>query len=467
MMIWLRRILLVLLIVSALLCGAFFSVGGMQMVRLMRGPALPPTPTDATPASDVVFLQEAVLRNERGATSEQLARFRRAIDAAPPAASPDDFTIIASEALAQLDNAHSTLSEQVMRRLPIRLHWLADGLIVVKGRPEQVGLLGRKVVEIGGRSPDELAGQATKLVGGGTPGWVRYRSEYFLTAPAALRALGASTSGDTVVLQTIDRSGSSETTEIRADPEITHCATFWAWTDALPGDTHFRTGGWVTLLKPDSSLPLYQQEPARLFLVRDLPEHDAVYLRMSGSVNDDDETAAKFTERASDTLRKTGRRNAIVDFRYNWGGSFNLSLPFTTAIVRAIPPDGRIYLITGPNTFSAGLIAASQFKRYAAGRLSVVGGDVGDHLRFRAEGMLVTMPATGAEAYVTSAWDDVADDCGWFSDCWPPNKFFLKGVGTLTPDLRVANTWESYASGRDRIVEAVFGDIAQRRSSRR
>jgi len=460
-----RKIVFGLLIMMALLVGAFFSVGGMQVVRLMRGPELPPTPRTPTPASDVAYLKQAVLRNERGATSAQFAHFVRTIDAAPAANTPDDFTVIASQALAQLDNAHSTLSELVMRRLPIRLHWLADGLIVVKARPDQAALLGRKIVEIGGLSPDDLVGRAAELVGGGTPGWVRFRSEYFLSAPAALRALGAITSGATVVVRATDPAGSMVTTPLTAEPEIAPCATFWAWRDSLPGDASCGTQGWVTLLKPDSSLPLYLQEPSNLFLLRDLTEHDAVYLRMSGSVDDRNETAAQFTRRASNTLRQTGRRNAIVDFRYNWGGSFNLSLPFTKAIATAIPPNGRIYLITGPNTFSAGLIAASQFKRYAASRLSVVGEDVGDRLRFRAEGMLVTMPATGAEAYITSAWDDVLEDCGWFSDCWPPGKFLLRGVGTLTPDLRVANTWDSYIHGQDRIVEAVSMDITRRRNS--
>jgi hypothetical protein len=220
------------------------------------------------------------------------------------------------------------------------------------------------------------------------------------------------------------------------------------------------------LLKVDSSLPFYLQEPSNLFLLRDLAEQDAVYLRMSGSVDDRNETAAHFTRRASDALRKTGRSNAIVDFRYNWGGSFNLSLPFTKAISKAIPPEGRIYLITGPNTFSAGLIAASQFKRYAAGRLSIIGEEVGDRLRFRAEGMIMTMPATGAEVYITSAWDDVREDCGWLSDCWPPNKFLLKGVGTLAPDLRVSNTWDSFINGRDQLLEAALVDITRRRTRR-
>lgn len=94
--------------------------------------------------------------------------------------------------------------------------------------------------------------------------------------------------------------------------------------------------------------------------------------------------------------------------------------------------------------------------------MTIVGEEAGDRLRFRGEGIMVTLPATSAEAYLATAWDDVAADCGWFGDCWPPNKFLLRGVGSLDPDIRVANTWESYRMGRDLLVEAVFDDILRR-----
>jgi len=45
------------------------------------------------------------------------------------------------------------------------------------------------------------------------------------------------------------------------------------------------------------------------------------------------------------------------------------------------------------------------------------------------------------------------------SDCWPPNKFLLRGVGAFGPERRVANTMASYAAGRDRVLEAVLDDI--------
>ncbi len=464
MKLWVRRLSCSLLSLVGVLTVAFFALGGMQIVHVLRGPSLPAAPAQASPSSDVLFLRETVLANER-ATPEELERFSRVLDRAPAVTSVDDFTVLATRALAELGNAHSTLSLPVMHRLPIRLHWLDDGLIVVKARQEYAQLLGRKILAIDGVAPDELAERARQLVGGGTPGWARYRSEYFLTAPTALRFLGAADGGGDTVLQTVDSTGVSEEVHLPVDAEAVPCPVFLAWMESLPGDEHCGTAGWRTLLAPGPSLPLVQQEPKKLYLVRDVPEHDALYLRMNGSVNSVDETAAAFVARASIAMRTSGRRNVIVDLRYNWGGGFDLSLPLARAVARDAPAVGRIYLIVGPNTFSAGLITASQLKAYAPTRLTIVGEGVGDQLRFRAEGALVTLPATRTEAYVTSAWDDVGETCGWFADCWPPNKFALRGVGTFAPGLRVGNTWASYAAGRDLVVEAIYSDIAGRTSN--
>ena len=81
--------------------------------------------------------------------------------------------------------------------------------------------------------------------------------------------------------------------------------------------------------------------------------------------------------------------------------------------------------------------------------------------------LMANLPATRIEVYVPNAWDDVGKGCGLFDDCWPPNKFLLKGAGTLEPDIRAANDWASYREGRDLIVDAILSDIANPATGRR
>lgn len=452
----------VVVIVVAALFGAFFLIGGGQVVRAAIGPDLPAAVVPGTPETDLAFLRSAVLSNERGATEAQMHRFLEIMDEAAAPQSAEDLTLIAARALAAFDNAHTTPIRPLMRRLPVRFHWTSDALVIVKARPEYAALLGRRVVSLGGRTPEELLVAMPQLVGGGTPAWVRYRSAYYYSAPTALAVLGALANDHVVEVRTMDAAGMEETIALSADSEFMRGDPFWDFLDAMPGDTHFDTDGWQTLLRPEQSLPLYQQEPQKLFLVRDVPEQRAVYLRMNGSINDDGETISQFTRRVLEQVTTTAPENIVVDFRHNRGGNYVAVLPLVRGLARSTPRNGRLYLIVGPNTFSAGLLAASQFRRIIPDRLTIVGGEVGDRLRFRGEGFVVRLPATGVEVYLSTAWDDVSEDCGWLDECWPPNKFLLRGVGSLTPDIPADNTWASYASGEDLVIAAVWADVANR-----
>jgi hypothetical protein len=425
---------------------AFLSVGGMQMITVFRGPDLPAAESPPTLDGDLAYLRAAVIRNEHGASPAQFERFTQVLDRAPPARSVDEVTLVASQSLAAFENAHTTMMAPAMHRLPVRLHWTADALIIVKARPEFAALLGRRVISFGGKTPEEMLAAMPRLVGGGTAGWVRYRSEYFYSAPAALALLGATTQNGAMEVRTVGPDGGEQTLTLTADAEALPGDPFWDFRDSFPDDRHFETDGWVTLLHAHDTLPLYLQATNTIFLLRDLPEQRAIYVRMNGILDDTSESVAHFTQRVLALAAQRNPRNIIVDFRYNRGGDYTMALPLVRDLARSTPSNGRVYLIVGPNTFSAGLLAASQFKHFLPHRLTIVGDDVGDQLRFRGEGLMITLPASHADIYLGTAWDDVARDCGWFADCWPPNKF--------------SNTWQSYRERRDLVMDAVFRAIA-------
>lgn len=120
-----------LLTLVLLVASAFVSVGGMQVVTMLRGPDLPSSRSSTSPAEDLLYLREAVLRNERGATPEQYRRFTVVIDTAELPATSDDLTLVASQALAQFANAHTTHLERNPFRLKRSRHGRRSARIVV------------------------------------------------------------------------------------------------------------------------------------------------------------------------------------------------------------------------------------------------------------------------------------------------------------------------------------------------
>jgi hypothetical protein len=396
-------------VVTALILGAFLAIGGFQMIKIMRGPILPSPQIAQSPTGDLEYLRHVVLKNERGLSPDKLDRFDqtiRTLSSSSPANS-DAASIIAARAMVTLDNAHSTLTDPRLHRSPVRAHWFADGLFIVKARPELANLVGSKITGIGGKTPDQLLRRMSELVAG-NESWRKYRSEYFLVAPAAIAFLGGKVN-DSVILSVADSNGKTSSLSVEADPDVLPSDAFWEWENQLPSDTSFKTNGWKTLLSADMHLPLYLEEPQRLFLLRDLPGHDAVYIRMNGSINDDTKPIKQFVEESLARVKTSHRKNVIVDFRFNWGGGYDETIKFTRDLPATVPVDGRIYLVTGPNTFSAGLIATARLKHFGGDKVIIVGQPAGDYLQFRAEGFLINLPATGITAYVSTARATIFD----------------------------------------------------------
>lgn len=450
---WIVGVCLSLTIVLAIL---FMSVGGMQMLPQSTIPIVDPP---YSLESDLAFLGEVVVSNESHLTQEQLANFEKVLARAGSITTADELSLIASQALAVFNNAHTTVLKPEMRRLPLRFHWTSDGLIVVKSTQEFSNLLGHRISRLGNKTPEEMLSKVKLVVGGGTKAWQRYRSEYYFSAPSALSLFGADVESYTLSIESESPNGEVLTHIITASEETMPGDPFWDFLDSFPNNSSFGTEGWVTLLTQGQSLPLYLQQTEQLHSFHLLSDYSALYMRMNASFDDEDISINELISRAVEGIDSVGLKNAVVDFRFNRGGDYTKVLPLVKVLSKSIPDDGQIYLIVGPNTFSAGIIASSQFKRYAPDKLTVVGSEMGDKLRFKAEGFYPKLPHTGIQLYLTRGWTDLIQGCGWFDDCWPPNKILLRKIGILTIDIPVENNWESYRNGRDLVVEAIISDI--------
>ncbi|WP_231757856.1 hypothetical protein [Microbulbifer elongatus] len=457
----LKKIVIGYVLFNLVLAGLFLSAGGLQM---LAKPKIPPIESTTSLAADLKYFQQIVLANEKGITPQQATEFTQIIERASSPQTVDELTLIVLRALSIFDNAHTTALTTKMYRLPVRFHWTANGLIIVKARPDYSTLLGHRIVTLGGKTPEALLPKSAILTGGGTESWRKYRSEFLFSAPSALALLGSRIDDGAVQIQTESPDKVHTTIRLRAEADLKPGDPFWEFRNAFPEDEHFETDGWVSALSKTEDLPLYLQETEKLHLLRDMPSHDAIYVRMNASFADKNESLEHFEQRIIDLANADNAKNVIVDFRFNRGGDYTKALPIVRTIADTVPANGRIYLIVGPNTFSAGIIAASQFKHLAPEKLVVVGSEVGDKLRFRAEGFYPKLPTSGVQLYLTKGWTDLANGCGWFDDCWPPNKLLISEIGQLEIDIPAENTWESYLAGEDLVIEAVIEHIENQRS---
>jgi hypothetical protein len=107
------------------------------------------------------------------------------------------------------------------------------------------------------------------------------------------------------------------------------------------------------------------------------------------------------------------------------------------------------WVITGRNTFSAGISPVAMWRSYPD--VKIAGEPVGDELDFWAEGGNIVLPNSGLYAhFANGAHSYSAAPCPKDTYCYdlssPP----------LTPDLPASVSWDEYRAGIDPAMKAIL-----------
>ena len=151
---------------------------------------------------------------------------------------------------------------------------------------------------------------------------------------------------------------------------------------------------------------------------------------------------------------------AVVDLRFNDGGT-DATNRFAKILPSLVSNNGTIYFVTSRETFSAGIGAAAQIKKFGDGRVRIVGGLVGDRLRSIANGgNEFKLPNLGISARVWSTVEDYADGCWDWGACFVFSPFFrTEGVRDLDPHIVIPTSFADYVSNRDPVLDAILSEV--------
>ncbi|HRD44944.1 MAG TPA: hypothetical protein PLF78_00520 [Caulobacter sp.] len=430
-------------------------------------PLLQPRPESALEArmQDLRHF-EHVPRNERSMTPEMRARFdRRIADIRSRAATMTDaeFMLGLARAQAEIDNAHSNgnVASMVERfpHLPVRAAFLGDDLRILRAARGYEDLLGSRITHIGGQPVGEVTRRFRDAFGGNDASF-RVVAPLLLETPAYLNAVGIP--GDPIEVQ-LERIG--EAPKVRLLEAFTPSADArWVTPGALPLHWRRDTATVWTSLRPSGD-PLYLQLPDRGYWRRPLPDQNAVYINLRTNIDDDTGVSLKaFVAETVADLRRHRPAAVIVDLRFNPGGDYSLTHPLMSALGDIVGPNGRIYLLSSNNTFSAAIVSMAFAKQGAPDRTVIVGEEIGDRTAFWAEGWRYKLPNSGFGARYSTAFYDLTNGCtGLFRCYW--GAFFLMPVivDDLDVDIPAPLTFADYVAGRDPALEAIEQAEAVRR----
>lgn len=394
---------------------------------------------------------------ERSFSAQGRAAFDQTIAAFEPRAGElgrAGLALAAAKAVALADNGHTNVlglaGDHGFNAVPLRLGWFADGLFVVATDDDRRHLLGGQVLGVNGRTTAALV-EALRPYAGGPANLAREFVPNLLISPELLHAAGLSqaVTGSSFEIRLADGSTSSVELTAQAATQPPLSSQFWPKRHLSPIAQSGGAVGWRHALD-GMTLPAYLARPDTNYW-HEYPAADLLFVQINRVAN---QGAAGVSQYLSDMLGEAARRpirNAIVDLRFNRGGDYTLTADFTRRLPELLPADGRLFILTSANTFSAAISTAARLKYFAGGRASLVGEAMGDRSQFWGEGGLTLLPNSKLAVRYTTAFHDWGQGCSLaqITTCFLLNYVHGVPAGSLQPTVMIAPNFADYAAGKD------------------
>ena len=342
------------------------------------------------------------------------------LDAAIPRMNGDEVLVGFMQIVALIGDGHTHLDlPPSFLHYPVELQWFGDELRVVAAAAPYHAAVGARVLGIGSMPIRELMERATQLVPRGeNDGRTRLTATMQFTSPEVLHGLGVIS----------DRGGAPFNLEL-ATGERSTMTLF----QAPFGE--FSTWRMATGEKP----PLYLQRLTEPWWTEFLSDTQTIYFsftRYPPAVEFQDCTTA-----LARLLDESHALRLVIDLRRNEGGDFDRFRQLLLPIIKAssaINRKGRLFVITGPGTFSAAAVNALDLRNETNAIL--VGSPTGmrpthygDHGEFR-------LPNSGFRVSYATRYHQLGSDID----------------AAVIPDQHIEPTWAEFRAGRDPVMEWIL-----------
>ncbi len=280
----------------------------------------------------------------------QFAREIQALDRDLPSLTTGDIVSRFIHLGALIGDTHSRVAAPQLPVAPIELRWYGSELRITRAASAFQSLLGARVVAIGGVDVGTVRTRMAPLLPiDQNASFVRLFSPFLLRSPLLLQTLKI-LSDPTHLPLTIEQDGRQSQRDVPT---------------TMTGGQASQATDWVAYTPRTADTLLYGRDRGRNWFTY-LDDTGLAYIAFN--TYGDDAQMAAFQKDLDAFMAQTKPRRAVVDLRNNGGGDFGLGRWFVArAVMRAnqLLAPGRLYVITGPDTFSAAAINALDFRRDA------------------------------------------------------------------------------------------------------
>lgn len=297
-----------------------------------------------------------------------------------------------------------------------------EGWYILKLDQKNEQYLGTRVIAINGVPIDEAVERARQVVSYEADSWLWQQVPNVLTWNSSLEYLDIVDHDEPVQVTVEAAAGTEETFEL---------PTYDNWDEAEQEMCDFQRESTPRTAKQDA---IYWSTA---------PDESTYFIQYNVCAGGDP-SMPEFAQQVQADL-ESGYQNIIFDLRYNNGGNDQIILPLKNAVVNVRNKQGEkchLYVLTGWNTFSAGVDAAAGFQTANAENTTFVGQPTGGSLQ--TGGNLLEISMDSVPFAVTCALD----------------YFVILGQkGSLVPDYIVPQTFEQYAKGEDPEIQYLYDNL--------
>lgn len=299
-------------------------------------------------------------------------------------------------------------------RVPLQVFWFGNELRVIAADKKFSRANGAKIIKIGGVSTDEIFRRSQEYISQDeTPQFILETSAYMLMFPAFLKQIGAAKSNDKATFEFLDANGKKFSLEL---------ATVQA-----------ENREWIY---PYKTAPLWLANQNEPLAHKYLPESKTVYVRFQSYPRRKE--FRKFSDELFAFLDKTEVEKLVFDLRLNGGGDFTRGRDFFIKQLKTRPnltKKGKLFVIAGRQTFSAGMSNAADFRNEFGAIL--VGEPTGQKPNGYSEGRGSKLPNSNLDFSVSIDY----------------YKFAATDTPGLIPDKLIQPDWQTFKQGRDAALE--------------
>ncbi len=459
-----RRILRAGLWVLAIVVLLVAAAGGFALSFLHKFSPAPPSNDFPTPANALEAQQQDIEQFSR------LLAMDRSFSPAARATADQQIAELKSEHVplererfhvallritALADNGHTDLyygNGGSQNYVPLRVVLFADGLYVLRATSAYADLLGARVESIEGRVTGDVIASLEQLHGG-AEGWRRTQAAIYVQSPAILYgdAIGSHPEQTHWTFRLADGSEVARALpgEIALVNEPHAAMTRWLSPQKMKGEP----ANWRALLSNDADLPLSLRDFNSTFRRAWIGHGCTLFIQLKAIADEDGQHISEFLSATMDEMRAQRPCNIIFDLRFNSGGDYTKAARFASHLPDFLPPSGRIFVLTSPQTFSAAITTTAFVKQAAGSRAIILGEPVGDRLTFYGEGNTGCLPHEALCLHYATGMHDYAHPCDDWDRCFWLNWIFAVQVKSLAPDETINMSFADYLAHRDPVFE--------------